>query len=57
MMRLRLFFEYNVIKQCASSSCNSVADPDPPDPYNFPGSGSVSKVGLDPQKPIKQKIL
>ena len=22
--------------------------PDPPDPYNFPGSGSVSRVGLDP---------
>ena len=26
----------------------SVADPDPPDPYNFPGS--VSIVGLDPTK-------
>ena len=27
---------------------HSVADPDPPDPYQFTGSGSVSKVGLDP---------
>ena len=27
----------------------SVANPDPWNPYNFPGSGSVSKVGLDPE--------
>ena len=26
---------------------SSVADPDPPDPYQFPESGSVAKVGLD----------
>ena len=26
---------------------NSVADPEPPNPYHFPGSGSVSKFGLD----------
>ena len=26
----------------------SVAHPDPPDPYHFPGSGSISKVVLDP---------
>ena len=43
---------------------SSVADRDPPDPYHFPGSGSVSKVGPDPssyqsiririqQKPLK----
>ena len=27
----------------------SVADPDPPDSYHFPGSGSVYKVELDPE--------
>ena len=31
-----------------SSSNYSVADPDPPDPYHFPGSGSVSN-DTDPQ--------
>ena len=27
----------------------SVADPDPKNPHHFPGSGFVSKVGLDPE--------
>ena len=31
----------------------SVANPDPWNPYNFPGSGSVSKVGLDPESGLK----
>ena len=61
------FFSYtNPCKKCAEGDTNysSDADPAPPEPYHFPGSGSVSKVGLDPdlyqmiriqiqQKPLK----
>ena len=32
----------------AAIPMGSVADPDPPDPYHFSGSGSGSIVGLDP---------
>ena len=35
-------------KNIFNTILNSVADPDPPDPYNFPGSGAVSKVWLYP---------
>ena len=38
-----------IYRQCFCLHSRSVAGPDPPDLYNFPGSGSVSKVGLDPE--------
>ena len=44
------------LKRTLLSGTVLVSVPDPLDPYNFPGSGSISNVGLDPYKIIRIRI-
>ena len=50
---LPIFYDVKEIVEIIKMSTG--ADLDPPDPYNFPGFESVSKVGLDPDPVFIEK--